>query len=313
MSTNAVQEQWLATAVGRGVSFVEKNGYQCPDPDKDYAQAIFGVPWVHTIGYGDAKDLFVNSSDVYFDKIPNDPNDFNQMPERGDIIFWAAWPANTAGHTMVVTSADASGVHGIEEDGSFPTLPMHLAYFPYTWHTIIGWIRPKLTQGDVMDREDAINSYQSAHLHYPSEEEIQGRIGKKYSDVATAERTSDEWKAVDEAVTLYPGMVAAKRSLINEVAGLNAVKQVTSQPISLEAPVTLPVNTPVPTTPSFFDKDTATGKGFRTAYQSLAGVTPFLVVLWSIPQVQAALGGTIPLSAAVVPAIAGLVSYLQNK
>ena len=81
----------------------------------------------------------------------------------------------------------------------------------------------------LMDRDDAIASYQSTFHRYPSEAEIQGRIGKKYSEIAKTERESPEWKTIDNAMTLYPGMVQAKQALIEQVESLQAGKPVNAQ------------------------------------------------------------------------------------
>lgn len=139
-------EQWRAGAIGRGMDPDGVYGFQCTDVAKDYAQAIFpGVSWVNSIGYGDAKNLYAGANGKYFDKIPNDPHDPNQLPITGDIIVYNSTATNPYGHIAVVVSANSAGVTVIEQDGFSPTKPAYQYMRAWGRAPCIGWLRPKLT------------------------------------------------------------------------------------------------------------------------------------------------------------------------
>lgn len=60
------------------------------------------------------------------------------------------------------------------------------------------------------------------------------------------------------------------------------------------------------------NKNTPFGKGLRTAYQALGAIASLLAVILAIPELRGAVDGTIPLYMAIVPVVAGLISWYQN-
>jgi hypothetical protein len=60
-------------------------------------------------------------------------------------------------------------------------------------------------------------------------------------------------------------------------------------------------------------KDTPFGKGVRTAYQTLLALAPFVLAVLAIPEFQALVRGEMAVGAALVPIVAGLLAWLQNR
>lgn len=117
--------------------------HNCKDVIDDYCLWLFN-DWVNTIRPANAKEAFANSNEEYFEKIVNNPNDPNLIPQRGDIIIWGAMSGNPYGHIAVVAGADANGVDVIEQDG-FLQVPARLYRRPYVLAggAVIGWLRPR--------------------------------------------------------------------------------------------------------------------------------------------------------------------------
>lgn len=144
--TNQYQEAWMATAAGRAVDPDGVGGLQCVDAAKDYFQAIFGVGWKRGWpGAGNAKDMLYTYDPEYFDRIINDPNNPNLIPQRGDIIIWGGNGVNPYGHIAVVLGANAQGADCLQQDGGLqvPIFRGFLGYWLAGAGTCTGWLRPK--------------------------------------------------------------------------------------------------------------------------------------------------------------------------
>lgn len=135
--------EWINNAPGRRIDVDGSYGLQCKDVIDDYCLWLFN-DWVNTIRPANAKEAFANSNEEYFEKIVNNPNDPNLIPQRGDIIIWGAMSGNPYGHIAVVAGADANGVDVIEQDG-FLQVPARLYHRPYVLAggAVIGWLRPR--------------------------------------------------------------------------------------------------------------------------------------------------------------------------
>lgn len=156
MATVKRQEEWFNGANGRAMNPDNAYGRQCKDVADDYVMYIFGVSWVSTLRPGNANVIFNGSNGDYFDKIANNPNDPNQLPQRGDILCYGGWSGNSAGHILVIESADANGYTGIEQDGFTVKydaqdrvinqgVPAYRITRNWSWHigSLQGWLRPK--------------------------------------------------------------------------------------------------------------------------------------------------------------------------
>ena len=144
-------QAWRQQTVDPGVGIdIDNSGdFDCVDVSKSWAVFNYGN-WIDTIGYGNAKDLYNGASDHYFEKIPNNPDDPNQLPLQGDILMFSETPYpgytnqynNPYGHTGVLDSCDATGYTLISQSSGTGQPPQpHYA----TWHFrhCIGWLRPR--------------------------------------------------------------------------------------------------------------------------------------------------------------------------
>lgn len=135
---------------------IDEDGYygaQCWDVSARYAREVVGCPSFPT-GSGGAEGLFRIFADPipqYFDRIANDPNDPNQIPQAGDVIVWQASFSPPYGHTAVVISCDTSGPTVLEQNGNNPG---GVAYIKKrNWVGVSGWLRPK-QKGEPMSKTD---------------------------------------------------------------------------------------------------------------------------------------------------------------
>ena len=142
-------QTWKQNTLGNHYDIDNSGDYDCVDVPKVRAVDLYG-DWVNTIGYGNAKDLFNGASDHYFEKIPNDPNNPNQLPTQGDILVFSPTPYpgytntynNPYGHTGVLDSCDTTGYTLISQS-SGTGWPAQLKYNTWRYRHCIGWLRPK--------------------------------------------------------------------------------------------------------------------------------------------------------------------------
>lgn len=152
------QEKWLQSAVGKIFDYDRSYGYQCVDLADAYGQDIFGVPWQTCVGgVGGARELLDRVPDEYWERIDNDPNDPNLIPQRGDLVIFDGSALNPYGHVNAFLSGDTSGFWGVQQDGFAAPLqyvngnwysakPAHKAWLPYDGPgtgPVAGWLRPK--------------------------------------------------------------------------------------------------------------------------------------------------------------------------
>lgn len=182
MSTNQYQEAWIASAAGRSVDPDTDNSYDCVDVPKDYAEHI----WANTNwrqvwpGAGNAKDMLYTYSTDYFDRILNDPNDPNLIPQRGDVVIFGGASINPYGHIAVVLDADTNGMDVLQAD-SYLQCPMYVGHLAYTnagTGPCTGWLRPKFD-----DTEVTVAS--STTTPISSSQRVVGQYGVKERDAAS--------------------------------------------------------------------------------------------------------------------------------
>ena len=152
------QERWFVQAVGRSLNYDGHYGLQCVDAVDAYAEDIFGVPWQTCVGgVGGANQLLDVAPDAYWIRYNNDPNDPNQLPQRGDVVVYAGDGYNQFGHTAVVLKATRDGMNLLQQDGFAAPLqfvdnnwysnkPAHIAWLGYDQPgtgPMLGWLRPR--------------------------------------------------------------------------------------------------------------------------------------------------------------------------
>lgn len=140
-TTTAKRDAWLKTATGRKINPDHAFGFQCKDVIDDYGIKLYGKKLGVAVPLGNAATIFNRLHSNYWKKIKNDPKQPNQLPQKGDMIFWGAAAWNLwYGHCAVVVSADKNGVTVIQQDGILQT-PAHRKR--WSWNRLPqGWARP---------------------------------------------------------------------------------------------------------------------------------------------------------------------------
>lgn len=146
---------WKPAVLGLGLDVDRAYGNQCVDVDLAWGVYLFpGVAWSTLFPpTPSAKNLFDTANPVYFEKIANDHNDPNQLPQQGDIAVFAASPEagytskyrNEDGHTGVVDKADSQYVWLTQQDGSENQSVVQIKQRPWRYTRCIGWLRPRVT------------------------------------------------------------------------------------------------------------------------------------------------------------------------
>ena len=127
-------ESWMNQFVGKPV-----DGGECLAWSSYYSRNYLGIST--DIGnVAGAAQMFDHAPDANFIKIENNPQDYNQHPEEGDIIIWHAWTGNIYGHTGVC-SYTFNGSNGISYDQNWSERKVKREYHDYG--NIRGWLRPR--------------------------------------------------------------------------------------------------------------------------------------------------------------------------
>ena len=135
---------WFRNAIGRRMDPDHMFWLQCKDVIDDYASYLFGTKLGVAVPLGDAGTVFNRLSSKYWTIIANQPGNYAQIPQRGDIIFWgrAAWNG-WFGHCAVVESATQTSITVIQQDGLARTSAKRVVW---SWNRLPqGWARPKFS------------------------------------------------------------------------------------------------------------------------------------------------------------------------
>lgn len=145
---------------------------------------------------GNAIDIYTNAPSNLFDKLPPDA-----QVRQGDIFCcgkpwgWNAQAKIFDGHIGFVDQPmQGQSFLGLEQNGTFNPPHKVQLVFHQQRNGFLGFLRLKEM---VMDKNDAIAFYRGTlHRAYPtqvSDNEINGLVGRKLSDIVAQELNSPEW------------------------------------------------------------------------------------------------------------------------
>jgi hypothetical protein len=134
MNYDGFINEWL----GKSIDFDGQFGPQCVDSVAQYCVEN-GKP----VAYANAKDWWQHPALTgAFDFIANDPNDPNQLPDRGNIIIWDGRVPGSEGfgHIAIWDMVTPSGFQSLDQNWS----GRYVHFVPnHTWTWVIGWMKPK--------------------------------------------------------------------------------------------------------------------------------------------------------------------------
>lgn len=134
MNYDGFLQKWL----GQSIDWDNLYGFQCVDEIAQYCVEN-GMP----IAYANAKDWANNPAlQGAFDWTDNNPNDFNQIPNRGDIIVWSGSLPDSGGYGHIAIWDMVTG------PGAFQSLDQnwggaYVHFQSHNWQYILGWWTPK--------------------------------------------------------------------------------------------------------------------------------------------------------------------------
>lgn len=132
--------------MGRYLDWDGWYGPQCLDLMRFYQRDVLNVPTSSIPPAGYAKDVFNNfRSNTYFAKVLNGPNN---VPVKGDIVFWGTYPFVTgiAGHVAIFEKGDIYTF--VTYDQNYPTgTPCHSQQHGtnkilHGYRGVLGWLHP---------------------------------------------------------------------------------------------------------------------------------------------------------------------------
>lgn len=131
---------WLYSENGGVLDFDGIYGAQCVDYFNFYYRFLTGHnPYSDGYGVPGAKDLWNVPTDL-FAKVPNNPNDPNQLPQTGDILIYNSSWGGGLGHVEMVLSADQNGVNVSAQNSKGQYVDVEFRPWKRIVGGLIGWL-----------------------------------------------------------------------------------------------------------------------------------------------------------------------------
>lgn len=207
-------DPWIIKVKGQYIDEDLVWGSQCVDLIVNLVKWFWpGISRALILPNGNAKDLFARANSDYFEKIANDKNNPNQLPQKGDIAVFSATPTNADGHIVFVLWANANGMQVLQQDGSIDKDRngnadgvTHEVFRPWGKSPCIGWLRPKVNNqpapkpqeggsavNDKFTNEQEVKPfYVALRGNEATVEERKGWIGRPKIEFITSQNTATE-------------------------------------------------------------------------------------------------------------------------
>lgn len=230
---------WCQSKLGQSLDYDGQYSAQCVDFFNFYYKYITGRnPYADGFGVPGAKDLW-NVRVGHFDYIQNNPNDYNQLPEPGDIMIYSGSMPGTGGYGHVAIVGEAKNVYYDQNYGGMYVKRNTRAFNGYE----LGWMRYKgFNQGDTpMTPQEEATAYQIV-LGRPMEHGGSGRTGYKFITDAQAEVAAQRQAQQNAVADLRNQLVSVQSALANEQAKppkevIKEVEKIVEKIVEVEKPI----------------------------------------------------------------------------
>lgn len=130
-------QEWKNRVLGTKID-LDNQSYDCVDVSKSWAEYLTDKPWTQSLSWGNAKDLYSNTPDTYWEHIPA-----GNVPHLGDIVVMNGNIGGGYGHTGVVVGVDGNNFTIYQQD-TFLQCPVYTGVFGWTRNYIGGFLRSKI-------------------------------------------------------------------------------------------------------------------------------------------------------------------------
>lgn len=162
-------DQFVDKWTGEFPDFDGNYGAQCMDNMHYYITEVLGLGRT-VLAAPTAYDAYKKGDDN-FEKIPNTPKG---IPQRGDIMFWDT-TVGESGHVAVFLDGTANTFRSFDVNWPLKS-PAHVQ--SHNYNGVVGWLRPKHTQGDDVTTEQAVDLiYLTSRGHKPEGDERAFALG----------------------------------------------------------------------------------------------------------------------------------------
>ena len=203
---------------GRGVDYDSAYGNQCVDLILFYLRDVYGF----TGFSGNAKDWYYNYGGALaqrFDRVTNNPNDYNQVPKQGDIIIWDGGLAGSGGYGHIAIY-DGKVSPGVFRSFDQNWGGQYAHFVTHNYGNVIGWLTPKATptQGgtEVANRDQVNNLYKGILFRDGDPGGLNNYTGRDANTIVAEMLGSAERKALETRVNGATAQIQNLQTAINQ-------------------------------------------------------------------------------------------------
>ncbi len=128
---------WRKNTLGQKID-LDNGSLDCVDVPKSWAEYLIGLPWQQSFCWGNAKDLYYNAPDAYWERIPR-----GVMPEPGWVGVMGSSIGGGYGHTFVVIAIIGNDMIVYEAD-TFRQVPVYEGRYSWNSGHLTGFLKPKV-------------------------------------------------------------------------------------------------------------------------------------------------------------------------
>ncbi len=129
-----VLTDWENQTLGRKID-LDNQSFDCVDVSKSWAVFVTGVRWQDSLGWGNAKDIWNNAPNKYWDRV--------QDPQVGDIVCMGGGIGGGYGHTGVVVAVQGGNIT-LYQQNTFTQQAVYTGIYSARASYIQGYLRSKV-------------------------------------------------------------------------------------------------------------------------------------------------------------------------